>query len=51
MRRNNQRAGKSKIPPAALAGTLKKLQPPTVNEGFSKVHTVEISAENQFVVT
>jgi predicted kinase len=51
MRRNNQRAGKSKIPAVALAHTLKKLQPPTLDEGFSKIYTVEISAENRFVVT
>src|SRR5947207_3263749 len=34
IRRNNQRAGKQKVPVPALAGTFRKLQPPTLQEGF-----------------
>ncbi|HXN64567.1 MAG TPA: AAA family ATPase [Candidatus Acidoferrales bacterium] len=51
IRRNNQRRGKQKIPVVALAGTLKKLQPPAKDEGFDHVYRVEIDAENCFVVT
>lgn len=50
MRRNSQRRGKEKIPPVALAGTLKKLQPPTLLEGFNEVYTVTISSEGKFHV-
>ena len=51
IRRNNQRTGKQKIPVVALAGTLKKLQPPAKDEGFDQVYRVEIDFQNQFVVT
>jgi predicted kinase len=50
MRRNNQRAGKEKIPAVALAGTLKKLQRPTLKEGFDAVYRVTISGEGKFQV-
>lgn len=50
MRRNNQRAGKEKIPAVALAGTLKKLQAPGFQEGFDAIYTVTIS-DGEFVVT
>ena len=49
--RNNQRTGKSKIPVAAIGGTLKKLQPPTVEEGFDEVHRVRIGEAGGFEVT
>jgi predicted kinase len=51
MRRNNQRAGKKKIPAVGVAATFRKLQPPTLAEGFDAIHTVTISPENAFVVT
>jgi predicted kinase len=50
MQRNNQRAGKEKIPAVALAGTLKKLQRPAIEEGFDAVYTVSISVEGKFQV-
>lgn len=50
IRRNNQRAGKEKIPPMALAGTLKKLRPPSADEGFDTVYVVTIPAEGRFEV-
>lgn len=50
MRRNNQRSGKEKIPPVALAGTLKKLQAPTLEEGFDEVYTVTISGDGTYQV-
>jgi predicted kinase len=40
IRRNNQRAGKQKVPVPAIAGTLRKLQAPTVEEGFDEVYRV-----------
>lgn len=50
MRRNNRRAGSEKIPGAALTATLKKLQMPTLEEGFDAVYTVTISKEGKFQV-
>jgi predicted kinase len=44
MHRNNQRAGKEKIPAVALARTLKKLQAPALEEGFDAVYGVKISS-------
>lgn len=50
IRRNNRRAGKEKIPIAAVAGTFKKIQPPTLAEGFDALYVVTISSENSFAV-
>ena len=50
MRRNNQRLGKEKIPQMALAATLKKLQPPSRQEGFDSIHRVTISPQGTFEV-
>jgi predicted kinase len=51
IRRNNQRTGKQKIPVPALAGAIRKIQPPTLTEGFDEIFTVTISAENKFEVS
>ena len=51
IRRNNQRRGKQKIPVPAVAGTFRKLAPPTLDEGFDALYTVTISQENKFEVT
>ena len=51
MRRNNQRAGKGKIPAPAIAGTLKKLQPPKLEEGFDAVYLVRVREGGGFEVT
>jgi predicted kinase len=51
IRRNNQRSGKGKIPVPAIAGTLKKLEPPSLAEGFDAIYTVTISPEGKFMVT
>ena len=51
MQRNNQRSGKQRIPPAAVARTFLKLQAPTLGEGFDTIHTVTISSDGKFVVT
>jgi predicted kinase len=50
MRRNNRRSGKQRIPVAALAGTLGKLQMPRVAEGFDAIYTVTISPGGEFIV-
>ncbi|HEY4817847.1 MAG TPA: ATP-binding protein [Candidatus Acidoferrum sp.] len=51
IRRNNQRAGKQKIPIPAIAGTLRKLKPPVLEEGFDAIYTVRISPEGAFIVS
>src|SRR5215469_11722297 len=51
IRRNNQRPGKKKIPVAAVVGTFKRLESPTVSEGFHRIFTVRVTKDNQFVVT
>ena len=51
IRRNSQREGKKKIPIPGVAGTFKKLQPPTPAEGYDALYVVTISPENAFIVT
>jgi predicted kinase len=51
IRRNNQRAGKQKIPVPAIAGTLRKLQAPTLEEGYDEIHKVTLSPDGVFVVS
>ncbi len=50
IQRNSRRRGKGRIPIAALAGTFKKIQPPTLAEGFDAIYTVTISPEGSFTV-
>lgn len=50
IRRNNQREGKKRIPIAAVVGTFKKMQSPTLAEGFDAVYVVTISPEDSFAV-
>jgi predicted kinase len=50
IRRNNQRAGKQKIPVAAIAGTQRKMRAPGLEEGYDAVYRVRIGAEGGFVV-
>ena len=51
LRRNNLRKFKQKIPAVGVAGTFRKLQPPALEEGFDEIHTVELTPEDQFIVT
>ena len=51
VRRNNQRGGKQKIPVPAIAGTLRKLQVPTLEEGYDEVHKVTLLPNGSFVVS
>jgi predicted kinase len=50
-RRNNMRKLKQKIPAVAVAGTFKKLERPTLEEGFDEIHAVELTAEDRFIVS
>ena len=49
--RNNRRELKQKVPVPAIIRTFKGLEPPTFNEGFDAIYTVEVTRENEFVVT
>ena len=51
LRRNNLRLAKKKIPASAVAGTFKKIQQPTLEEGFDEIHSVTLTAANQFILT
>jgi len=50
IRRNKERAGKQRIPVPAIAGTMRKLQPPTKEERFDAIYKVTISPEGAFIV-
>jgi predicted kinase len=50
IRRNNERIGKSKIPPGAIGSTLKKLQEPKLDEGFDELHRVRVREGGGFAV-
>lgn len=49
--RNKQRTGKAVIPVPGIFGSLKRLQAPTLDEGFTKLYNVSINTDNEFVVT
>ena len=49
--RNRQRPGAAAVPAAGLFGTHKRLQPPTLAEGFARVERVELVAPSGFLVT
>jgi predicted kinase len=51
MRRNNLRPGKQKMPAPAVAGTFKKLVPPSAEEGFDEIYTVELTPDRGFVLS
>jgi predicted kinase len=48
--RNAARLGKERVPDTALYATLKKLQPPTLEEGFDLLYTVRQDEAGNFVV-
>ena len=50
MHRNNQRKVRQKIPPVAVAGTHKKLEPPHKSEGFDQIFTVQVTETAGFVI-
>ena len=51
LRRNAQRMGAGKIPAAAVAVTLKRLERPSPNEGFHELYVVLRDEAEQFVVS
>ncbi len=51
VRRNNERPGKQRVPVPAIAGTFRKLQAPTMEEGFDAIYKVTISPEGAFIVS
>jgi len=51
MQRNNQRAGRQKIPIPAIADAFRKLQIPRPEEGFDDIWSVAIAPEGGFVVS
>lgn len=50
IRRNNERPRKQRVPVPAIAATLRKLQVPTMEEGYDAIYEVTISPEGAFVV-
>ena len=51
IQRNNRRTGKQKIPVPAIAGAFRKLQVPTLEEGFDDVYSVKVAPEGGFIVS
>jgi predicted kinase len=49
IRRNKLRTGKQRVPVPAIAATLRKLQPPSMEEGFDAIHTVSLAANGDFL--
>ncbi|MBF6613005.1 MAG: AAA family ATPase [Chloroflexi bacterium] len=50
IRRNNLRSGRERIPPQAIGGTAKRLQLPTLSEGFDELYYVTMGESGGFVV-
>lgn len=51
MERNKNRDPAQRIPAPGVAGTFRKLQAPTAEEGFHRIFTVKVIETNQFTVT
>lgn len=51
LQRNRLRAGKARVPPPALFGTRKRLQPPSRAEGFDAVYAVTLDADGSYAVS
>ena len=50
LRRNQQRPAESQVPTIGVLGTYKKLEIPSIEEGFDELHYVRITAGGQFAV-
>ncbi len=48
--RNNLRSGKEKIPEKGVAATLKRLEIPSLDEGFDEIYKVKILGNNKFSI-
>ncbi|HYK60860.1 MAG TPA: AAA family ATPase [Bryobacteraceae bacterium] len=51
LRRNRQRSGRAVIPVPGVIGTLKRLEPPAIEEGFDELYFVSHGERDEFVVT
>lgn len=49
--RNAERAGRARVPDVAIFTTAKRLEPPTLGEGFDKLFRVRIDADRAMRVT
>lgn len=49
--RDRRRRGAKNIPPVALIGASRKLQPPAIAGGFHRIFAVKVFEPNEFVVT
>lgn len=50
LERNRQRSGKALIPEKGIIGAHRKLEPPSLGEGFDRLFCVEIAENGQFIV-
>jgi len=50
LQRNRQRPKNRVVPPAAVVATHKRLEPPSLSEGFDEISIVEIDATGDFVM-
>ena len=50
LQRNNQRLGKANIPEVGVRATYKKLQIPTLAEGFQAIYQVKIIGNDEFSI-
>ncbi len=48
--RNNRRQDKKSIPIKGVIGTLKRMQPPALAEGYDEIYSVRLGSQNRFVV-
>jgi predicted kinase len=49
--RNASRGGKARVPDAAIRATLKRLQQPSLAEGFDRLHRVRVEPDGTFTLT
>jgi predicted kinase len=48
--RNKRRLDKKAIPVKGLVGTLKRMQPPSLAEGYDEIYSVRLGSQNRFEV-
>ena len=48
--RNERREGSERVPVKGILGAAKRLEPPTLVEGFGMLHTVAIDAQGRFII-
>ena len=50
IRRNSLREGKTRVPEKAIGATIKRMQLPSLAEGFDALYYVRIDEDGEFVV-